>query len=677
MIEFVSTQWWKEHTELGPSTVGDIQMDDILWTAVEEGLLEEVCGDVMTFSSSMQYKFAHDRVQSTVLSLIEDTLAKQYFLAIGKYLLQYYQESPKDRPWLIVMAADLLYQSESIVDSQDERDDYAEVSLLAGMELEANASFKSAAVYCRNSIKFLGEGSFGRKYDLSLRVYNMSAMMESCSGNKAASDNRIDNVLESAHCLDDKYTAYYIRIRSYHEINEFDDGKEAAYRLLREMNVTNVPKKLRLPNVLYEMVSVFRMVDKLSTDELLNRPSTEDHSVAQYTMFMMQGTLCCLGTDKNTLCFLVLRAVKVSLRFGYSTFTPAFFALCGFLRVAITGNFHQGDRIARIGLQLLTRFKAPQADVITKYMYGNALQWLLGSSFDAPQLSHEVRTTAFQCGDSSWGCVAGYAMLSSHFLKGDEPLDKLSLLAADVLEEMRLYGKVTFYNQTQIFRQLVLNLQGQSRDPKLLEGEEVKNLQKFEADLPNTLAYRFSILFQTILAIYFHDTDKAERMASLSTNHLKEDLPFFHTSMTPLNLCLLWSSLFDCRKKSKYQRAFRKAFAIAKKWQALGSRIASVCCSLIGALEKSTFPIKKKSASSDEICAAYNEAILKSTHFGLPSLATIAAERAGMYFAGKNDDMARDFLHRAIQGYQEWQATAKVRDIEERFRHLLTLSLSF
>jgi predicted ATPase len=68
IIDFVLQRWCQSEsstrTLLASEGVDQQPIEEIMWPAVEEGLLEEVHIDSMSFSATVHYKFAHDKVNT-------------------------------------------------------------------------------------------------------------------------------------------------------------------------------------------------------------------------------------------------------------------------------------------------------------------------------------------------------------------------------------------------------------------------------------------------------------------------------------------------------------------------------------------------------------------------------------------------------------------------------------
>ena len=112
------------------------EMHDTLWEAVRTGLV---------FRSEGAYKFLHDRVQEAAYSLIPEELRAAAHLRIGRLLAAHTpQEKRKEAIFEIV---NQLNRAVALITSQDEREQLAELNLIAGKRAKASTAYTSALKY--------------------------------------------------------------------------------------------------------------------------------------------------------------------------------------------------------------------------------------------------------------------------------------------------------------------------------------------------------------------------------------------------------------------------------------------------------------------------------------------------------------------------------------------------
>src|SRR6202030_1446491 len=91
------------------------------------------------------YKFIHDRVQEAAYSLIAERLRAQEHLRIGRLLATH--TPVEKREAAIFEIVNQLNRGAALITSRDERDQLAELNLLAGERAKASAAYASALTY--------------------------------------------------------------------------------------------------------------------------------------------------------------------------------------------------------------------------------------------------------------------------------------------------------------------------------------------------------------------------------------------------------------------------------------------------------------------------------------------------------------------------------------------------
>src|SRR5215471_4519024 len=112
------------------------QVHAALWEAACQGLVERLADS---------YKFAHDRVQEAAYSLIPEASRPAVHLRIGRLLATH--TPPERREEAIFDIVDQLNRAVALIVSPDEREELAELNLMAGRRAKASTGYSSALKY--------------------------------------------------------------------------------------------------------------------------------------------------------------------------------------------------------------------------------------------------------------------------------------------------------------------------------------------------------------------------------------------------------------------------------------------------------------------------------------------------------------------------------------------------
>ena len=119
-----------------------------LWEAVRRDL---------SFRSEGAYRFLHDRVQEAAYSLIPADLRAAAHLRIGRLLAA--QTPPEKREEAIFEIVNQLNRGAALITARDEREQLAELNLIAGKRAKASTAYASALTYLVAGAALLAEDS--------------------------------------------------------------------------------------------------------------------------------------------------------------------------------------------------------------------------------------------------------------------------------------------------------------------------------------------------------------------------------------------------------------------------------------------------------------------------------------------------------------------------------------
>ena len=126
----------------------DVRSD--LWEAVRLELVQHVEGS---------YKFVHDRVQEAAYSLIPERLRAEAHLRIGRLLTAHTPAEKREEG--IFEIVNQLNRGAALITSRDEREQFAELNLLAGRRAKATTAYASALAYLTAGDALLSEELVG------------------------------------------------------------------------------------------------------------------------------------------------------------------------------------------------------------------------------------------------------------------------------------------------------------------------------------------------------------------------------------------------------------------------------------------------------------------------------------------------------------------------------------
>src|SRR6202167_2213752 len=151
-----------------------------LWPAVRHDQIERRDGS---------YKFIHDRVQEAAYSLIPEALRAEVHLRIGRLLVT---ETPADkREEAIFDIVNQLNRGAELIIPQEERDQLAELNLLAGKRAKGAAAYASALTYLIAGGALLKDDCWERRRELIFALELNRAECEFLTGQLSVAEERL------------------------------------------------------------------------------------------------------------------------------------------------------------------------------------------------------------------------------------------------------------------------------------------------------------------------------------------------------------------------------------------------------------------------------------------------------------------------------------------------------
>jgi predicted ATPase len=158
--------------------------------------------------SEGRYKFVHDRVQEAAYSLIPEELRAEAHLRIGRLLAAH--TPPEKQEEAIFDIVNQVNRGAALITSQTERDQIAELNLIAGKRAKGATAYASALIYVNAGTALLAEDSWERRRELIFSLELNRAECEFLTGQLtvaeerlAALSNRATTTVPAHGCLHD------------------------------------------------------------------------------------------------------------------------------------------------------------------------------------------------------------------------------------------------------------------------------------------------------------------------------------------------------------------------------------------------------------------------------------------------------------------------------------------
>jgi predicted ATPase len=202
---------------------GDIHGD--LWEAVRTGLV---------FRSEGAYRFLHDRVQEAAYSLIPADLRTAAHLRIGRLLVA--QTPPEKREEAIFEIVNQLNRGAALITAGDEREQLAELNLIAGKRAKASTAYASALTYLVAGAALLAEDP-ERQHELTFALELNRAECEFLTGELAAAEERLAALSTRAASTVERASVACLRVDLYTTLDRSSRAIAVGLDYLRHLGI--------------------------------------------------------------------------------------------------------------------------------------------------------------------------------------------------------------------------------------------------------------------------------------------------------------------------------------------------------------------------------------------------------------------------------------------------------
>jgi predicted ATPase len=337
----------------------DLRSD--LWAAIRLDLVEPC---------ESSYKFMHDRIHEAAYSLIPERLRAETHLRIGRLLTAHTPAEKRDQA--IFEIVNQLNRGGALITAPDEREQLAELNLLAGQRARATTAYASALTYLTAGAALLGEDSWDCRRDLIFALELHLGECEFLTGDLAAAEQRLAAL--SIHAADTiaRATVTCLRVDLYTALDQSSRAIAVGLDYLRFLGIDWSPHPAN-EDARREYEQVWSQLGSRTIESLIDLPLMHDAaSLATMDVLTKLGPPA-FYTDTDLLALLACRAVNLSLERGNCDASCSAYVLLCMVAGPRFGDYRAAVyRFGQLGYDLLEtrglmRF---QARIYMEFGYG-------------------------------------------------------------------------------------------------------------------------------------------------------------------------------------------------------------------------------------------------------------------------------------------------------------------
>jgi PAS domain S-box-containing protein len=621
----------------------------------------------LVLHSEGAYKFLHDRVREAAYSLIPEHLRPEAHLRIGRLLAGHTPLEKREEA--IFEIVNQLNRGAALITSQDEREQLAELNLIAGKRAKTSSAYASALNYLIAGAALLAGDCWERRPELILALELYRAECEFLTGELATAETRLTTLASRAANAIDQAAVACLRVDLYTTLDRSDRAVDVCLAYLRHLGIDwsphPPPEQARR-----EYERTLSLLGSRAIEELVDLPLMSDASSLATQDVLTKVVPAALFTDANLLSLVVCRMVNLSLEHGNSDGSCFAYVFLGMVAGPHFDNYQGGFQFGRLGYALVEKRSLLRYRARTYMSFGSfVMPWtrhvrtgrdLVRRAFDVANKMGDLTFGAYSCNN-----------LNTNLLAAGDALAETQSEAEHGLEfaHKARFGLVIAIITAQL--QLIRTLRGLTPAFGRFDEEQFDE-RRFEHDLASkadlALAECWYWIRKLQARVLAGDYRSAVDASSRARPLLWTSPSFFETAEYEFYSGLCRAALCDCTspdERSIHFEALAAHYRQLEIWAGHCPDNFENRTALVGA------EIARLEGRELEAEHLYEKAIRSAHANGFVQNAALASELAARFYAVRGFERIKDaYLQDARQGYLRWGANGKVEQLDHLYPHL-------
>jgi PAS domain S-box-containing protein len=395
-----------------------------LWEAVRAGLI---------LRSETAYIFLHDRIQEAAYALIAEGERAVEHLRIGRLLAAGTRsEELEEHIFEIVNQFD---RGAELITRAEEREQVAELDLMAGKRAKAATAYASALQYFRAGRALLAENGWEDCYRLTFELELNWADCEYLTGELALAGDHLAALSARARTIADSAAITCVRINLYTTLDLSDSAVAVGRDYLRRVD-SQWPLHATADHVRQEYDRLWQLLGSGPIETLVDLPLMTDPDRCATMDVLTVLTSPALFTDPNLFRLVVGRMATLSLEHGNSDGSCLAYAWLGGVLGTYFGDYQAGFRFGSLGVNLVEKHGLDRFSARVYLVFAvHVAHWTQDLKICRAFLRRAFQA-ALDAGDLSYAAYACVDLITNRFATGD-PLSEVERESEDGLEFAR------------------------------------------------------------------------------------------------------------------------------------------------------------------------------------------------------------------------------------------------
>jgi predicted ATPase/signal transduction histidine kinase len=608
-----------------------------LWEAGRTGVV---------LRSELMYRFLHDRVQQAALSLIPKERLPRLHLEIGRAL--YACTPPQRLSERIFDIVNQLNHGLALLDDAAEREQIAELNLLAGQKARSGTAWSAAIGYLDVGMTLLGLDAWERRYELAFALHLERARCEVFSQSFATAEVLLATL--TAHCRSatDRAAAFCVAFQLHMNKGKASHALGLAIDYLRSCGIaiSLAPSRDEVESECQRVLALLgdRPIESMSDLPPMSDPTAA--ALAQVVATVLPAAYVC---SNDLWAVLVCHLVRITLEHGKGDNAASVYVEFGLVLGALFDRHRDACRFAELALRMVERPEAamPRALVLACVGFCTC-QWAGPLEKAIPLLESAVRA-GVETGDLTWACAACMFSVETLLAQG-EPLPEVqreSQRRLEFVQRHRFEWAATAIATSQWLMQA-------------LRGRGNIDQEDLERRLPHSwpMFTCWHHIHRLQACVFFGDY-----VGALAAAESARPLLWSSSEMIPIYDFVFYNALAQAQTGRRQE--------LVESARQLSTWADNCPENFLGRALLVTAELARLDGQELEAMRGYERAIAQARERGFVHHQALACELAARFHEQHGSPIiVRAYLQEAHASYVRWGAAAKVRQLDERYPEL-------
>lgn len=626
---------------------------------VHSALLAAIRDELITRRDNNVYGFVHDRIQEAAYLLIAPNARAQTHLRIGRLLLE--QTPEEKRAEVVFEIVGQLNRGTSLIDRRPEREQLAQLNLLAGQRARASTAYASALKYFTMGVELLDETTWDRHRELIFALEFGRALCEFLTRQLLVAEARLKRLSERTFTAEERAQVACLQVDLYLILGQSESAVQVCLAFLRHMGIEWSPHPSD-DEVRGEYLNISRKLGSRAIKSLIDLPPMHDAIALATLEALTKLIVAALHMDGNLPGLAICRAINLSIEFGNSDASCVAYANVPRIAGRRFADYPTGVAFAELGCRLVEQRGLERYQARTQLAFLLfAQRWVQPVSSCIEPL-RQVFEIASRTGDLPVGAFAGNSLVSNMLSTG-EPLADVQAQAEKGLAYAKKIGFAVGINFIETQLAFIQALRGRTRLFGSLEPELSTDNHPEYLRTTTSLVSSCWHSIRTLQARYFAgDYEAASRAGLAAQQLLRASHAFIEEADYVFYSALTMAALHESASIDDRRAVLESIAAHHQQLQAWADLCEQNYASHTMLLAGEMARIEGRALEAEQ---HYEHAIHLAQASGFVHIEALANELASRFYTERGlIKIARMYMQEACYAYQRWGADGKVHQLQ-------------